>query len=208
MTGGLQAWTDRTSYFSSSGGYGTGVAATRGEREVEAGQVPFREVEDKDQDGGPWTMGEKQMYQEPMLAGVGAGSGYGQQQHEQQSYQSEYQQQPQQPFYQPYPEHQAYGQAFTPHTPTHQTQPQGYPYTPSAATGTPDAYGGTPSPVAATTAIPAQASSSGSALQDGMTVVVRQGFVRTLEDELGELLVSEEHLVQALTYHRLSHRSR
>jgi hypothetical protein len=199
LTGNLQAWTDRTSYFSASG------AGRRGEREVEGGEVPFRDAGDKD--GGPWGMEEKG-YEEPVLAGVGAGlaagSGYAQhdqhqqayqayeqqqayaaeyQQPQHQGYQSEYQQ-PQQ-FYQPYAQQQAYNRDLMPHTPTHQTQPQGYPYTPSASAQSPDGYNTVPSPVPSSAAVPAPVVPSGPALQDGMTVIVRQGFVRTLEDELG-----------------------
>ncbi|KAJ9105848.1 hypothetical protein QFC20_004183 [Naganishia adeliensis] len=208
LTGNLQAWTDRTSYFSAT----AGGAGMRGEREVEGGEVPFRDVADKD--GGPWGMEEKG-YQEPVLAGLewdtrsmGSTEQAYQPYEQQQAYPSEYQQQQQQAyepeyqqpqqFYHPYPEQQPYDQSFTPHTPTHQTQPQGYPYTPSAVAKSPDAYSATPSPVATTSPVPAQAVSSGSTLQDGMTVIVRQGFVRTLEDEL--VIAPGDNLTVVQTY--------
>ena len=146
---------------------------------MEAGQVPFRDLGDKDQDGGPWAMGEKQAYEEPMLAGVGAGMTAYAAQQGQQAYQPEYQQQLQAHAYQPYADHQPYAQ---PQTPTHQTQPQGYPYTPTPGTATSHTPGETFSPVPA----PPQEAAVGPVLQDGMSVVVRQGFVRTLDDELGE----------------------
>ena len=145
---------------------------------MEAGQVPFRDLGDKDQDGGPWAMGEKQAYEEPMLAGVGAGMAAYANQQGQQAYQPEFQQHLQAHAYQPYADHQPYAQ---PQTPTHQTQPQGYPYTPTPGTATSHTPGETFSPVPA----PQQAA-VGPVLQDGMSVVVRQGFVRTLDDELGE----------------------
>lgn len=155
---------------------------------MEAGQVPFREMGDKDQDGGPWALGEKQVYEEPVLAGVGAGSAAYGGQYNQQAYQPEYQQQMQQHAYQPYADQpyapQTYAQP--PLTPTHQTQPQGFPYTPTAGTATPNTFGGPLSPANATSPVPSQEPVAGPVLQDGMSVVVRQGFVRTLEDELGE----------------------
>lgn len=146
--------------------------------------MPFREMADKDQDGGPWTLGEKQTYEEPILAGIGAGSAAYAQQHGQQAYRPEYQQQMQQHAYQPYADHQPYMQP--PQTPTHQTHPPGYPYTPTPGTATPNTFGGTFSPVNPTGPVPSQETGAGPLLQDGMSVVVRQGFVRTLEDELGE----------------------
>ena len=177
LTGNLQAWTDRTSYFSSGGG-----AGARGEREVEAGGVPFREMGDKDQDGGPWALGEKQAYEEPMLTGVGAGMAAYTAQPGQQAYQPEYQQQTQAHAYQPYANHQPYA---LPQTPTHQSQPQGFPYTPTPGTATSHTPGETFSPAPATS----QEVAAGPVLQDGMSVVVRQGFVRTLDDELGMLVI-------------------
>lgn len=174
--------------------------------------MPFRDLGDKDGDGGPWGMEEK-AYQEPVLAGVGAGVAagvgagvaYGQhdqhqqayqayehqqaypsqyQQSQQQGYQSDYQQ-PEQ-YYQAYPQQQPFDHSLMPLTPTHQTQPQGYPYTPSASAQSPETYNAMASPVPSSAAVPAQVMPSGPTLQDGMTVIVRQGFVRTLEDELGK----------------------
>ncbi|KAJ9100957.1 hypothetical protein QFC19_005353 [Naganishia cerealis] len=195
MTGGLQAWTNR----SSMGGYGDEMAR-RAEREVEAGQIPYREAQDKDQDGGPWVLEEKQMYHEPVLAGVGAaaGSAYHPSQHAaEQGYPQPYPQEMQQQPYQPYPQqqqqqqqHLTYGQTLAPHTPSHQTQPHGYPYTPSPGPGTPNTFGGgasspTPSVAGGMNAAQTQGSAmAGQVIQDGMSVVVRQGFIRTLEDEL------------------------
>ncbi|KAJ9116374.1 hypothetical protein QFC22_004815 [Naganishia vaughanmartiniae] len=192
MTGGLQAWTDRTSYFSASGsGAAVGAAmAGREEREMGAGQVPFREVQDKDQDGGPWVLEEKGTYHEPiMMATVPAGNPYDQQQHAQQVYPQPYAQQTQ---YQPYPpqQQQPYNQNLAPHTPSNLSQPQGYPMIPSPGPGTPNTFGGvaSPTPSGSSGMIPAQAlahaQGQGQIIQDGMNVVVRQGFIRTLEDEL------------------------
>lgn len=201
MTGNLQAWTDRTPYFSASGSGGPGASgglAGREERETGAGQVPFREVQDKDQDGGPWVLEEKGTYHEPiMMAAVPAGNAYDQQQqHGQQAYPQPYHQQAQPQTYQPYsPQHQQsqpqpYGQTLTPHTPTHLSQPQGYPVTPSPGPGTPNTFGGVASPTPSGSSgmfsapAVAQTQGQGHVIQDGMNVVVRQGFIRTLEDEL------------------------
>ncbi|KAJ9099176.1 hypothetical protein QFC21_004056 [Naganishia friedmannii] len=190
MTGGLQAWTDRTSYFSASGsgsaGVGGGVAG-REEREMGAGQVPFREMQDKDQDGGPWVLEEKGTYHEPiMMAGVPSGNAYDQQQHHaQQVYPQPYSQQRQQQTYQQQLPQHPYSQPLD-HTPIHLSQPQGYPMTPSPGPGTPNTFGGVASPTlsGSTGMLPAQMQGQGLVIQDEMNVVVRQGFVRTLEDEL------------------------